>query len=180
MTKPLSGTLLYSFSFCCVEVIAPRTDSLQHIRIVKSVYVRGSFPNHSLSGLCVPVNTGFDVRRGPVLVRKHLVDARDLILRRSDQGDHARAVPARKGIDGDILRWEEEGLGKVVCSQMQRSTGNRQQEESVHSPSRSLQTFDQLLHFPHLHLAVLLGISIRLAVGHLELREVERLTEGVE
>jgi hypothetical protein len=28
-TRPLSGILLYSFNFCCVDVIAPSTDNLQ-------------------------------------------------------------------------------------------------------------------------------------------------------
>ena len=30
-TNPFSGTLEYSFSFCCVDVIAPRTESLEVI-----------------------------------------------------------------------------------------------------------------------------------------------------
>ena len=43
-----------------------------------------------------PIDTRFDVRRCAVLVGEHFCDARDLISRRDDQGNHACTVPGRR------------------------------------------------------------------------------------
>ena len=46
------------------------------------------YPHHP------PVDSVLDVRRRPVLIRKHLLHPRHLVARRQDERDHGRAIPA--------------------------------------------------------------------------------------
>ena len=93
------------------------------------------------------IHSTLDVRCSSEFVSKHARHTRDLITRRNDERNHACAIPVSNQNALKLF------LVDFLCSRR------------LHSPSRSLQTFNKFLDLPHLNIS----ISTRLALRrHLE------------
>ena len=103
-TRPFSGILLYNFSFCWVDVIAPKTDNLQKSKCFFERFLVTKKMSYfaSLLKRCsrrnVPIHARFDIRCCAILVCKHLHDPRDLIFGRNHQRNHAGSSPIMEKI----------------------------------------------------------------------------------
>lgn len=103
-TNPFVGTRLYSFSRCCVDVMAPSTDKrlTRDLMFAAVPYLRPTRePGRAFSA---PAARRARRKAARALVAEHLGHARNLVARRNDERNHRCAVAARVPSRGDAFR----------------------------------------------------------------------------
>ena len=125
-TNPFVGTRLYSFSRCCVDVMAPSTDKrlTRDLMFAAVPYLQ---PTRAPRARTLSAGGATRETRGGAraLVAEHLGHARNLVARRNDERNHRCAVavrvPSRDGCSGAVIGEAAAAAARASLSSPARS-----------------------------------------------------------